>query len=240
MTNLKVLFGMGASMAMMVWACGSDVTNLPGDTTSTGATGGAGGTATVTATASSSSSSSSASSSSSTGGMGNNPCEKACNKIEVECGFGSVCSMIPFLNCSEMSSYCYGNCILDANCAAIASLVGTSPDPTLASCISSCMGGGSSCQQCVLTNCSTEVQACQGNATCQGFLGCATSCGDQNCIDDCASKNDSAETQKLVACGVSNCSSECANGQGGAGGAGVGGAAVGGAGGSSQGGSGGT
>lgn len=153
------------------------------------------------------------------------PCEQACDKIANECGFGNVCSQIPFLNCADMASDCYGNCILQADCSALPSLLTSNPDPKLAGCISACMGSNGSCQQCVVGQCSSEIQACQNSNGCQGFAACAFNCNNsESCLDDCASKNPSTETTALLACTKSKCASECTGGgSGGSGGGGQGG-----------------
>lgn len=77
--------------------------------------------------------------SSGTSGGGATLCDQACEKIEVTCGLGPVCRISDVLDCADpMASDCPSQCVLDAGCAAIASLAGPNPDPALALCIASC------------------------------------------------------------------------------------------------------
>ncbi len=204
-------------------ACGSEVTDFASSGSGSGGSGGDPGmvVATVTSTAVTTAVTSSSSSSSTTGG--GSTCDQACDKLANECGFGNVCSQIPALDCADPASDCPAACVLDADCAAIASILGSMPDPKLAGCVQGCQGGTSGaggggqggsgqgdCQSCAFSNCGNEVKACQSEPKCLEFLQCAQGCnGDPMCMADCAMKNDSDATKAIVSCVQAKCASEC-------------------------------
>jgi len=211
-------------------ACGSDVEEDPMFGSSSTGAGGAssasssastGVTTTGSATASGTSSSTSSSQqSSSSGAGGGGPCEQACDKIANDCGFGDVCSQIQQLDCnSNPNADCYGQCILDADCAAIASLAGSNPDPDLVACASGCNGGqggagggGQDCQGCAQSSCGQEAIACVSDSECQAWINCVQTCADPACVAACDATHIAAEPlySDLKACLCTSCGTECA------------------------------
>lgn len=222
---LRSLSALGvAALILGHVACGSEVTDFPSSGSGSGGSGsgGSGGApdmvvATVTSTAVTT-----VVSSSSTSG-GGSTCDQACAKLANECGFGDICSQIPQLDCADPTSDCPAACVLDADCAAIASILGSMPDPKLAACVQGCQGGGSggggqgggapvgNCKDCIGASCNAELQACLGDSACQAFLMCAQPCGGIGmCTDDCLKKNPSDLGKGFVDCLSSKCAMECA------------------------------
>jgi len=203
-----------------------DGNNNTTTSSSSNGNGGAGGMATTSSTKTgSTSTSSSTTSANDCSGVTGGSCEKACCMIEIECGFGPICNMIPFLDCKDPGSACYGDCVLASDCVAIASLAGSMPDATLMGCVQKCQGGEPDCQTCVLTSCGSQLQGCQGDMPCQAFLQCAQACSDEACLLACATNNPSQATTDLLTCTQANCMAACTGGGGGSGGGGGGGGA---------------
>lgn len=231
MRHWMLITGLSAVVAVSAWACGSDVNTTPGGTGtggSTSSTGGAGG-ASVTSTTTSSTTT--------TGGGGfANTCEEACYKVEVECAFAGACGLISQylgVDCGTPEGECLGQCLLDADCGAILSLVGQDMDPVLSACVfDQCLGEGDPCLSCTLQSCGAESQACGSDDPCSAFVQCSAACNqDQSCVADCAAANPSAATTAMAACIDDNCAGDCYGGAGGSGGSGGGGGAGGAAGG---------
>jgi hypothetical protein len=224
MRNLTLLFGLSGVVMFSAWACSDEVTETPTTASTTSSASGGGGSG-------ASSSVSSTAMSSSTGMMMNcdnspDTCVEACCHIEVECALPVTCAQagqllgIDLSDCTNPTSECISNCIINADCAdlvAAAQMMGPVYD-----CAVGC--AANACLQCALANCGTEANACQNAPACAPFITCAAMCadGDAACLQTCAAMNDSPETQALVACASTNCGGPCL-GQGGAGG-GTGGA----------------
>ncbi len=222
MRRLSLILGLSGVVAMTVWACGSDVdpnTNNGTSSTASSGSGGEGGMATTSSTSTTTSSSTTTSANDCSGVTGGS-CDKACCKIEIECGFGAICNMIPFLDCKDPNSECFGDCVIASDCVAIASLAGSNPDAKLMGCVQTCQGGEPDCQTCVLTSCGSQLQGCQGDTPCQAFLQCAQACSDEPCLLACATNNPSQATTDLLTCTQSNCLEACTGGGGGNGGGG--------------------
>lgn len=233
-------------LASAFLACGSDVDEVPFDSSSASSSGAgaagststaAGGSSTATSGPSSSSvaSSTAASSTSGNGGSGGvgTPCEEACEKIDSECGFGDLCSQVPQLDCgSAPGADCYGQCVLDADCAAIASLAGANPDPALSACLLGCqqggqggagggggagvggggVGGGSAaeCLDCGQNACFTRGLACFQDAACSAWLDCIQPCADAPCVMACDVSNPGGPVSDDVKeCLCTSCTAEC-------------------------------
>jgi hypothetical protein len=154
-------------------------------------------------------------------------CEQACAKVD-SCAVAGACDLAaPFLpfdikSCSDQVAECASQCIVDADCGAIASLLPGSPvDMELQGCIQGCLPP---CQGCSSFSCGMELQACSGDSVgdCPAFVMCTDACtdGDGACIQNCATMHPGDATDALLACIQTNCSQECLGGAGGAGGAG--------------------
>ena len=232
---LAVLAG---SVASAFLACGSDADNVPiGSSSSTGGAGAASSSSSSSSSSTSgptSSSSSSSSSSSGNGGSGGvgTPCEEACEKISDDCGFGDVCDMIPQLDCDTApGADCFGQCVLDADCAAIISLGSGNPDPALLGCVTACQGGqggaggggqggaggagvgGGSAQDCVDCGqgaCISEGLACLQDPMCGDWLDCIQACTDAPCVAACDQNFPGGmDSDAVKDCLCTNCAAEC-------------------------------
>jgi hypothetical protein len=157
-------------------------------------------------------------------------CEEACHHVDVDCQFMQACALagsllgVDLVACDTRDAECIAGCLVDADCAALGSLITQTPDPDLMACIGTCQP----CFTCAATMCMVEIQACQNDAACQAFTMCVQSCpmGDPQCFQDCGTNNPSQATSDLAACVGLNCSAECGlSGGGGAGGTGGGGGA---------------
>lgn len=257
-TGLLLSLALGASASFL--ACGSDVVaDNPGgaggasSATSTSANAGGGTSASATA-ATTTTTTTAATTSTSSGG---NTCDQACDKLDSECGFGDVCALIgDYLDCANPTSDCPSQCILDADCGQLATIFDPQNiDPALGACLGACGGQGTggggqggNCSLCLIQSCSGEVQACNGDAECQAWLGCAQGCNnDGACINACSVSFPNAAPfyTPIYDCACQGCTNECATidpcnppsgstsstgvgGAGGAGGAGMGGAGGGG------------
>ncbi len=216
MRRIMLVLGLFGATAMITWACSSTVTNgeAAAATSGVGGTksgsGGMGGAAGGPA--------SSTMMSSSSGPM--SLCEQACEKLKTTCGFGDVCPMLKaYIDCKSNMADCPGKCVLDADCGKIASILTSSPDPTLQCCLQTCQNGKcDKCANCGASKCGKEGQACTNDKPCAAFLQCAGACnGDAKCANDCAAKNGSAATTALTTCLNKNCMSTCPPFTGGAG-----------------------
>ena len=245
-------------------ACSGDpeIEASSGTSTTTSTTGGTGGEGTGGGAMSSSSVAASSSTTGGAGGMGGTKCDQACDKA-ANCGI-PVCN---FVDCSsQMNSDCFAQCIIDADCAQILTLLNfPNADPKLMACVQGCQGGAGGagggggaggaaqmCGDCGFASCTAPGFACQQNAECQPWLMCIQSCPDKACVDACDAMHPNAdpESDDVLACLCTECPMECAaqdpcktGGAGGAGGSGMGGAGgsgMGGAGGSGMGGAGGS
>ncbi len=159
------------------------------------------------------------------GGASLGVCEQGCDKFNNECGFGIPCADFygGALDCSAAHGDCVGQCILGADCTAIASLQGDSPDPTLKSCADTCMGGsggsgagGSTypdCQTCVQSECSDEIQGCLLAPQCSKAGQCIYSnCAgltDYVCLIDCLNQHPSTTGDEVINCLCGPCGTPC-------------------------------
>lgn len=227
-------------LASAFLACGSDVEEVPFESSSSSSSGAgaagststaAGGSSTSTSGPSASSvAASTAASTSGTGGTGGvgTPCEEACEKVEGRCGFPGVCGQ--FVDCGMAGADCFGQCVLDADCDAIASLVGANPDPTLLACVTGCQQGGQGgaggggvggggvgggpagdCIQCGQSACLGDALACIQNPQCSDWIQCVQACnGDPACSAVCEQSNPGGPaSDDLKECACMNCSAEC-------------------------------
>ena len=82
----------------------------------------------------------------STGGAGGGSlCDEACDRID-GCSFAGACALAAGqagfdLSTCDAEGECVSQCILDASCMQITSLIST-PDPVLSGCIQTCLNGG--------------------------------------------------------------------------------------------------
>ncbi|MEM9693571.1 MAG: hypothetical protein AAGA56_13565 [Myxococcota bacterium] len=204
-----------ASVSLFGSACGSDVTEAPGEgqaTTTTTTTDDViddDGERPITTTATPTD-------------PGDDPpanvCEEACDFINVDCALPVPCSLIPGLEeCETDESECIAACINGATCTALTSLVGD-PDPDLVQCGASCAGP---CAECQFEECEAEATACRGDEGCVDYLSCVLLSGGDSagCL---VGAGDNVAVANLVACGQRECPDECAAGEGGSGGGGGG------------------
>jgi hypothetical protein len=243
-------------------ACSDDVntSSSSGSASGAGGAGGETGSAQSSTVASSvASSSASASASSTSGGQGGGSlCDQACGHLE-ECLGLDVCPFI-MVDCDTvgMGFDCPGQCILDADCAQLATLLNLQTDPTkvdpkLLACYNACQGGAGGaggggtgdCNTCVGGNCLAPVGACNNDQECQDWLQCVQGCQDGPCSDACDVMYANAKPifEPVYECVCNSCAEDCNSfnpcknqgaggaGGGGAGGSGMGGAGMGGAGG---------
>jgi hypothetical protein len=140
-----------APIGLLLGACSDDGTDgpVPGTTTTSSTTTGTGGSACSTrsggsggSTATGGGTGGTATGGSGGGCVGCSPCEAACHMIEHDCGFAIPCDQMPggMLDCenNQPQADCIGECMINSDCAAIASLATANPDPTLAACIQAC------------------------------------------------------------------------------------------------------
>jgi hypothetical protein len=232
MRNLALALGsLGVLGLVLVGACGTDVETEPGDTTTVTGTGGstsAGGGGSTTTTTTTTTTTSDGGNCAGVGGA----CEAACCKIEEDCGFPVTCAMAgDMLDCenNQPAADCFGQCIVDADCSALPTLVipGEDPDPDLCACIEQCPGGAdlcSPCTGCLVNSCQTQFGACQQDGNCTAFMNCVqtNACQDLACMTDCQTQNPGQATDDLVACACGTCGNDCAMCGAGTGGAGGG------------------
>lgn len=242
MRNLALALGaLGILTAVAIEACSDDVdtvTTTGGGTTPAGV-GGSGGESTTT----SSTSSGGQGGGDPCAGVGGGPCDEACCKLENVCDFGYpvTCDLInqflgDLLDCenNQPVADCNGQCIMDADCSALPTLLTGTPDPDLYQCLQDCNSG--TCTGCVAmpSNCGTELTNCMGDTGyCDLFMQCmgnygaggaggaggGAPCEDPVCMADCESQHSSAATTALIQCTCSACASVCPQcGSGGAGG----------------------
>jgi hypothetical protein len=222
MRTTSLFLGFVLILAGSAAACGSDVNE--GDTTSSSTTGSGGGNGGTTATGGTGGTGGTTSNggggSTANGGNGGagSLCDQACDKLATECGLGQVCSMPPvsnLLDCADPMADCPGQCILDADCTAILSLLGQNMDPALTACLGACQGGqggggggGGDCVTCVTTSCTAEAIACSNEMQgCAQVLTCAQMCGagDTACVNACVPAMQTQVTMDLIACAQNNC-----------------------------------
>lgn len=77
----------------------------------------------------------------------------------------------------------------------------------------------SACVACLETNCSDELEACDGQAECQAAYGAFKTCLDTDALADCAisfaidaTDTGSSQANDVAQCGDTNCATECAGG----------------------------
>ncbi|MBU1534643.1 hypothetical protein KKF84_04945, partial [Myxococcota bacterium] len=136
-----------------------------------------------------------------------NICYEACYYTEVTCGYTNACAASGF-NCTNEDSYCESACMLDASCAAIASMVGANPDPELSACINAC-DPANQCNVCTASSCQSEFAACSNDATCTNFLQCSQACADSACVATCGTTYPTTLGADLQSCMCTNCNTEC-------------------------------
>lgn len=205
--------------SVLLWsvACGDD--EAASTTTSNGGSSATGGSMVVTTTGPTTSSVGGDPSNGGHGGAPGNPCEQACAKVDMCAGFPGACGVIG-VDCMDPMANCPAACINAADCPALLSLLGTSPDPTLATCIDDCNlgaggGGGDTgspvqCALCTFQNCQSQSQACNGEPDCQDYVQCVAACSTPACEADCLVAHPSTESSELSSCVCGNCVSQCA------------------------------
>jgi len=226
----------GALAVAGVVGCGSDTTETPSGGTNTtttttgqGGAGGAGGDMTSSTT-----------SAGGAGGMGQGGGTGGGGGAMVCPGLNDPCSDCLADQCQESYCACYNNpectalgmCLYgcdqnDPNyeqctqdCAAQhpqgvadAAVVGSCSDQN---CQPECPPTGimlDPCQECLLTECNDEMDACFANPECQAIIECGQMCapGDQACQQDCAAMHPGglAQAGAVLSCGQTNCSMQC-------------------------------
>jgi hypothetical protein len=237
-------------------AC-SDDANTSSSSGSASGSGGAGGKDVETGGAAQSSSvastsASSAASSTSGGQGGGSVCDQACDRLKACIGL-DVCPFI-MIDCDTvgMGFDCPGQCILDADCKQIQTLLNLQSDPSkvdpeLLACYNACNGGAGGaggggtgdCNTCAGGSCLAELQACNGSMECMDWLQCVQGCQDGPCSDACDVMYLGAKPiyEPIYDCVCTSCADDCGafnpcknQGAGGAGGGGMGGAGMGGSG----------
>lgn len=219
--------------------CGSEVSsNSGGSGGGSGAAGGTGGTTNVTQSVSATSTQSATS----TTGSGNTACDQGCAKA-AGCGLDACSFINP--DCASGNYECFGNCILDADCAAINSLINMqNADPTLVGCLQGCnggqgggggAGGGGTQAECAATcgelyDCGLEMSG--GMQLCPGFDGtpvdrasfiqtCIPGCVQQPLLNQIVNPNNCSQSVNTVKQASAVFNAACTGmGSGGAGGAG--------------------
>lgn len=207
---LGLLGSLGLTATAALVACGDTVITPAG----TGGQGGAGGaqTTTVATTTTTTATTTTTTTSTSTGPM--TLCDQACQHAS-DCGV-DVCSFA-MIDCANPQTDCPAQCLLDANCLQILSLLTQNPDPALIGCITGCQGGaggggpGGSCQGCAFQSCGMVLQSC-GTPECQAWQQCAQGCSDPQCFADCNAQNPGASTYygDVYDCLCTSCETDCA------------------------------
>jgi hypothetical protein len=205
----------------LVWSvsCGDDVNTETGTTASGGSASGGNGSG-GSAAGPTTSTGGTTSNGGSGGAMGND-CEQACAKVDMCAGFPGACAAIG-VDCNDAMAECPALCINAADCGALLSILGSTPDPTLSSCLDACdLGGGGSggsggggsqvqCGICTFNSCQTQSTACQGVTACTDYVSCAANCSDSTCEQLCLGNNPSTESTNLSMCICNSCSAQCA------------------------------
>ena len=189
-----------------------------GSSTATGGSGGQGGTGTGTGTGTGAGGTAAG-----TGGGGSEQCpgpfssvceESACY-VETDCGAGGLMAAIAnqylevdFNQCDTTPSECMADCLGNSSCQNVQSLTTSNPDPGLQGCVDACQGG---CIPCLHNQCSSEVQACEDDFTCEPMLDCGWACpdNDTNCWLACEAMSPGATSQALITCLEVQCQGPC-------------------------------
>ncbi len=138
-----------------------------------------------------------------------NICYEACYYIEQSCGYANACAASGF-DCTTEDDFCESACMLDATCAAIATMISQNPDPDLSACINAC-DPNNACTTCTASSCQGSLNACYQDTACTAFMTCSETCLDAACVETCASANPSTATTNLRDCTCTNCSTDCTN-----------------------------
>ncbi len=74
-------------------------------------------------------------------------CGDACDRVEIDCGAVGACEQVAMqlgidLQTCDAEAQCASQCVLDATCSQIFSLVGMNPDPMLSGCMNGCLAMG--------------------------------------------------------------------------------------------------
>jgi hypothetical protein len=163
-----------------------------------------------------------------------------CNAVPGECG------QCLYTECQESYCACYANpdcaalgtclntcdpadpnynqCVQDCQTQypqgiADAALVGSCSDQN---CQPQCPATGVTlgpCEECLLTNCNDEMQACLADPDCQAIIDCAQACpmtdpNNPNCPIECAQMHPggAAEAGAVINCSQDSCTNECPTG----------------------------
>ena len=136
-----------------------------------------------------------------------NVCYEACYYIEQQCGYPNACAASGF-DCTTEDDFCESECMLDASCSAIASMISQTPDEDLEACINAC-DPNNACTTCVGSSCQESLGACYQDTACQAFMACSENCADPACVETCATNNASTATTNLQNCTCLNCGTDC-------------------------------
>lgn len=164
-------------------------------------------------------------------------CMQACDHAAM-CGVPACQLLNP--DCSMMQGQCLADCINDADCTQIQSLLTGNMDPVLSACLSGCQGGQGggggggnifACGQCA--NGAGCIDGCGADPACADWGMCALQCSTPQCFADCNAMFPAAEAgyRAVYTCACNSCESDCSGvmnpcdqpmgqGQGGGGGAG--------------------
>jgi len=137
-----------------------------------------------------------------------NLCEEACCRIEKTCGFSGACPLLG-MDCATTEYECEAQCLLSSECAAIGSLLGSSPDPQLTACLDACDVSPACDTACLAQSCSVAMTTCYQDASCAEFLGCAVGCADTTCVSQCYAANPSYLAEDVLSCACSSCPADC-------------------------------
>lgn len=223
----RFLWGIGLFCGVF-WACSEEEFIAPDPATTSSVTGTGGSGATSSAPASTSAQTSASSGSGGSGGSGcqdlNEPCSacafQACNAEYCACFAEQDCAAL--INCLNG---CAGDPVCQQTCMSVPahqnyiSQVLLLGDCASASCTAQCPGvtDQGPCPECLLTNCSTQMNACLAIADCALILDCVQdNCTDpstfQTCALNCAYGPGSPPTGQNEAVAVGNClSQQCPN-----------------------------
>ena len=136
-----------------------------------------------------------------------NICYEACYYIEYVCGFFTACQASGF-DCTTEDDFCESECMLDASCNAISSMVTANPDPDLTACLNDC-DPNNACTTCTASSCQSSLNACYLDTECTAFMQCSENCLDKACADDCLAAHPSTATSNLRTCTCMNCPTDC-------------------------------
>lgn len=186
----------GTSSSSSIGEGGADVATASATTGTTGG-GGTGGVASTTSTGPDP-----ATTSTSTG-VDPDACQKACDKLENQCGQQNACQGANTLDCSSPLAQCVAKCVNESPC-----------DQTQA-CFDQCdTTNVQGCLECTGNQCQQQAVACITNPACQAWFQCAQQCGgggDPKCYEACDQANPGAKAQyeAIYACQCANCPTEC-------------------------------